>query len=252
MLKGRDTSRQYSQYSLLALALVSVFLFQSLFANHIKSTTSDEPVHLAAGLSYLETGIFRANPEQPPLLKELSALARARSAEMNYGSGGVGTTPHLSGELLATMARLKLVHIPYKGEGPAIIDVLAGHLPFMFSNVTASNMHVQAGKMRALAVTGRQRTPVVPGVPTLAESGLPGFEVVGFFGVIAAAGTPREIVTQLNTEIGKVIARPDIRERFTSQALDPANQTAEQFGEYIKSEAGKWGKLIREAGITEK
>lgn len=197
--------------------------------------------------------ILVVNPSLPVRsLKELIALARARPGEMNYGSGGVGTTPHLSGELLATMARLKLVHIPYKGEGPAIVDVLAGHLPFMFSNVTASNMHVQSGKMRALAVTGLQRTPAVPGVATLAESGLPGFEVVGFFGVMAPAGTPREIVAQLNAEIGKVLARPDIRERFASQALEPGNKTAEQFGDYIRSEAGKWGKLIREAGITTK
>jgi len=197
--------------------------------------------------------ILVVNPSLPVRsLKELIALARARPGEMNYGSGGVGTTPHLSGELLATMARLKLVHIPYKGEGPAIVDVLAGHLPFMFTNVTASSVHVQSGRMRALAVTGPQRAPAVPGVPTLAESGLPGFEVVGFFGVMAPAGTPREIVAQLNTEIGKVLARPDIRERFASQALEPGNQTAEQFGDYLRSEAVKWGKLIRDAGITMK
>ena len=195
--------------------------------------------------------VLVVNPALPVRsLKELIALARARPGEMNYGSGGVGTTPHLSGELLATLARLKLVHIPYKGEGPAIIDVLAGHLPFMFTNVTASSAQVQSGKMRALAVTGPQRTPAVPGVPTMAESGLAGFEVVGFFGVVAPAGTPREIVALLNTEIRKVLARPDIRERFMSQALEPANQTAEQFGDYLKSEAGKWGKVIRDAGIT--
>ena len=197
--------------------------------------------------------VLVVNPSLPVRsLKELIALARARPGEMNYGSGGVGTTPHLSGELFATMARLKLVHIPYKGEGPAIVDVLAGHLPFMFTNVTASSAQVQSGKMRALAVTGPQRAPAVPGVPTLAESGLPGFEVVGFFGVMAPVATPREIVAQLNAEIGKVLARPDIRERFASQALDPGNKTAEQFGDYLKSEAVKWGKLIREAGITAK
>ena len=197
--------------------------------------------------------ILVVNPSLPVRsLKELIALARARPGEMNYGSGGVGTTRHLWGELFATMARLKLVHVPYKGEGPAIIDVLAGHLPFMFTNVTASSAQVQSGKMRALAVTGPQRAPAVPGVPTLAESGLPGFEVVGFFGVMAPVATPREIVAQLNAEIGKVLARPDIRERFASQALDPGNRTAEQFGDYLKSEAVKWGKLIREAGITAK
>jgi tripartite-type tricarboxylate transporter receptor subunit TctC len=162
----------------------------------------------------------------------------------------VGTTPHLSAELMAHMAKLKLVHVPYKGEAPAVADVLAGHLPFMFSNVTASNPHVQAGKLRALAVTGRQRSPVVPAVPTLDESGLPGFEVVGFFGVMAPAGTPWAIVTRLNGEIAKVLARPETRERFAAQALEPGGMSAEQYGAYIKSEAEKWGRLIREAGIT--
>jgi tripartite-type tricarboxylate transporter receptor subunit TctC len=195
--------------------------------------------------------ILVVNPSLPVRsVKELIALARSRPGELNYGSGGVGTTPHLSGELLATMARLKIVHVPYKGEAPAITDVLAGHLPFMFSNVTASLGHVQAGKMRVLAVTGVERTPAVPGVATLAESGLPGFEVVGFFGVMAPAGTPRELVARLNDEIRKVLARRDVRERFASQALEPGNQTAEQFGDYLKAATGKWGKLIREAGIT--
>ncbi|MGQ0522756.1 MAG: Bug family tripartite tricarboxylate transporter substrate binding protein [Betaproteobacteria bacterium] len=197
--------------------------------------------------------ILVVNPSLPVrTVKELIALGRARPGELNYGSGGIGTTPHLSGELLATMAKLKIVHVPYKGEAPAITDVLAGHLPFMFSNVTASLAHVKAGKMRVLAVTGLERTPVVPGVATMSESGLPGFEVVGFFGVMAPANTPRDIVTRLNDEIRKVLARPDVRERFASQALDPGNQSAEQFADYLKTATGKWGKLIREAGITAK
>lgn len=193
------------------------------------------------------------NPSLPVRsLKELIALARARPGELNYGSGGIGTTPHLSGELFATMARLKLVHVPYKGEAPAITDTLAGHLPFMFTNVTASLSQVKAGKLRVLAVTGLERTPVVPGVATMSESGLPGFEVVGFFGLMAPANTPREIVARLNEETRKVLGRPDVRERFASQALDPGNQTAEQFADYLKAATGKWGKLIREAGISSK
>ncbi|MGH8634867.1 MAG: tripartite tricarboxylate transporter substrate binding protein [Burkholderiales bacterium] len=194
--------------------------------------------------------VLVVNPSLPVRsVNELIALARARPGELNYGSGGIGTTPHLSGELLVVMSRLNIVHVPFKGEGPALIDVIAGHLPMMFSNPTASMAHVQAGKLRALAVTGPQRSPAVPGMPTMAESGLPGFEVVGFFGVMAPAATPREIVAQLNGEIAKVLARPDIKERFASQALEPASSTPEQFGDYIRSEAVKWGKLIRDAGI---
>jgi len=156
---------------------------------------------------------------------------------------------HLGGELLKTMARINIVHVPYKGEAPAIIDAIAGHIPVTFCNVTACNNFVQTGKLRALAVTGSQPIPVVPGVPTVAESGLPGFEVVGFFGVLAPAATPREIVLRLNGDIGKALARPDIRKNFASQALEPGNLTAEQFTDYIKSAATKWGKLIKEAGI---
>ena len=197
--------------------------------------------------------ILVVNPALPVRsLQELIALARSRPGVLNYGSGGLGTTPHLSGELLATMAGLKIVHVPYKGEAPAVVDVLAGHLPFMFSNVTAVNAQVQAGRLRALAVTGLQRTPAVPGVPTLAESGLPGFEVVGFFGVMAPAGTPREIVARLNGEIAKVLARPDTRERFAAQALEPGNKSAGEFADYLRSETEKWGKLIKEAGISAK
>jgi tripartite-type tricarboxylate transporter receptor subunit TctC len=122
----------------------------------------------------------------------------------------------------------------------------------MFSTVTASNPHVKAGKLRALAVTGLQRTPTVPGVPTMSESGLPGFEVIGFFGVMAPAATPPAIVTRLNAEIARILARPDTRERFAAQALEPGNMSAAQFADYIKAEGEKWGRVIKEAGITAK
>jgi tripartite-type tricarboxylate transporter receptor subunit TctC len=197
--------------------------------------------------------ILVVNPTLPVhSVKEFVALARARPGELDYGSGGLGTTPHLSGELLATMARLKLTHVPYKGEGPALTDVIAGHLPFMFSNVTASVAFVQSGRLRALATTGQKRMPMLPGLPTMAEAGLPGFEVVGFFGVLAPAGAPRDIVGRLNAEIGKVLSRAELRERLAAQALDPASTTPEQFTEFLKSEVGRWGKLISEAGIAVK
>ena len=196
------------------------------------------------------TLILVVNPSFPvKSLKELIALARARPGQINYASGGVGTTPHLSGELLATMAKLKVVHVPYKGEAPGLTDVMGGHIPFMFTNVTASLGFVKAGKLRALASTGLKPTPAVPDLPTMAAAGLPGFEVLGIFAVLAPAGTPREIVERLNAEIVKALGRPDIKERFASQALDPAYLSAAQFSEYIKAEAGRWGKLIKEAGI---
>ena len=205
----------------------------------------------AVSLSATSPLILVANPSLPVhSLKALIALARARPGELNYGTGGVGTTPHMSGELLSAQARIKLVHVPFKGEAPALIDVIAGHLPMMFSNITASLAFVQAGRLRMIAQTGLQRSAVVPHVPTMEESGLPGFEIITFFGVMAPAGAPREIVTRLNSELGKAMARPEVRKQYAAQALDPGNITAEGYADFIKGQAVKFGKVIREAGIT--
>ena len=207
----------------------------------------------AVSLSATSPLILVLNPSLPVhSLKALIALARARPGELDYGTGGLGTTPHMSGELLATQARIKIVHVPFKGEAPALIDVIAGHVPMMFSNITASLAFVQSGRLRMIAQTGLQRSPVVPDVPTMAESGLPGFEIIGFFGVMAPAGTPREIVTRLNTELGKAMARPEVRKQYAAQALDPGQMNAEQYADFIKDQAVKFGKVIREAGITAK
>jgi tripartite-type tricarboxylate transporter receptor subunit TctC len=207
----------------------------------------------AVSLSATSPLILVVNPSLPvKSVRELIALARARPGELNYGSGGLGTTPHMSGELMSTLARLKLVHVPYKGEGPALVDTIAGHLPMMFSNITASLAFVQTGRLRVLAQTGLKRSPVVADVPTMAESGLPGFEVIGFFGVMAPAATPRPIVMQLNGELAKAMARPDVQKQYAAQALDAGKLTAEEYAAFIKDQAVKFGKVIREAGITAK
>jgi tripartite-type tricarboxylate transporter receptor subunit TctC len=207
----------------------------------------------AVSLSATSPLILVVNPSLPvKSVKELIALARARPGELNYGTGGLGTTPHMSGELLTTQARVKIVHVPFKGEAPALIDVIAGHVPMMFSNITASLGYVQAGRLRMLAQTGLTRSPVVADVPTMEESGLPGFEIIGFFGVMAPAGTPREIVTRLNGELAKAMARPDVRKQYSAQALDPGTLTADEYAAFIKGQAVKFGKVIREAGITAK
>jgi tripartite-type tricarboxylate transporter receptor subunit TctC len=207
----------------------------------------------AVSLSATSPLILVVNPSLPvKSVKELIALARARPGELNYGTGGLGTTPHMSGELLATQARIKIVHVPFKGEAPALIDVIAGHVPVMFSNITASLAFVQAGRLRMIAQTGLKRSPVVPDVPTMDESGLKGFEIIGFFGVMAPAGTPREIVARLNAELAKAMSRPDVRKQYAAQALEPGTLTAEQYAAFIKDQGAKFGKVIREAGITAK
>jgi tripartite-type tricarboxylate transporter receptor subunit TctC len=226
--------------------MTSMMIEKKAYPDFIRDFT---PVTLAA------TGvlILVVNPALPvKSVKDLLALARARPGDLTYASGGAGSTPHLAGELMATMAHLKVVHVPYKGEAPGIIDVIAGHVPVMFCNVSACLSFVQSGRLRAIAVTSLKPSAAVPGLPAMAESGLPGFEVIGFWGVLGPAGLPRDVATRLSGEINKVLARPDIRDRFASQALDPAHTTPEQFGEFIKTEVGRWGKLIREAGITVK
>ena len=185
-------------------------------------------------------------------VKELIALARSRPGELNYASGGVGTTPHMSGELLATHARLKIAHVPYKGEAPALIDIIAGHVPVMFSNISASIAYVKAGRLRMIAQTGLKRSPVVADVPTMDEAGLKGFEIIGFFGVMAPANTPREIVNRLNAELTKAGSRPDVKEKYTTLALDLGTITADQYAAFIKDQSVKFGKVIREANITAK
>ena len=223
--------------------MTSVMIERKTFPDILKDFS-----HVA--LAATSTLILVVNPSLPARsIKDLIALARGRPGEMNYASGGVGTTPHLSGELMATMGRLKLVHVPYKGEAPALTDVMGGHVPFMFCNVSACSAFVKAGKLRALASTGLKPSPAVPDLPTMAASGMPGFEVVGFFGVLAPANTPRDIVNRLNVEIVKVLARPDLKQLFASQALEPGSMSASEFADYVKVEKGRWGKLIQEAGI---
>jgi tripartite-type tricarboxylate transporter receptor subunit TctC len=207
----------------------------------------------AVSLSATSPLILVVNPSLPvKSVKELIALARARPGELNYGTGGLGTTPHMSGELLATQARLKIVHVPFKGEAPALIDVIAGHVPMMFSNITASLAFVQAGRLRMIAQTGLQRSAVVPGVPTMDESGLKGFEIIGFFGVMAPAQSPRDIVNRLNAELARAMSRPDVRKQYAAQALDPGTLTADQYAAFIKDQGAKFGKVIKDAGITAK
>jgi tripartite-type tricarboxylate transporter receptor subunit TctC len=207
----------------------------------------------AVSLSATSPLILVVTPTLPvKSVRTLLELARARPGELNYGTGGLGTTPHMSGELLATMARIKIVHVPFKGEGPALVDVIAGHVPMMFSNITASIAYVKAGRLRVLAQTGLKRSPVVAEVPTMDESGLRGFEVIGFFGVMAPAKTTREIVTRLNAELAKSMTRPDVQKQYAAQALDAGTLSADQFAAFIKDQAVKFGKIIRDANITAK
>lgn len=195
--------------------------------------------------------VMVAYPSFPPkTVQELIALAKAKPGEINYASSGTGGAPHLGGELFKSMAGVNLTHVPYKGSGPSFADLLGGQVSLTIDSLAQALPYIKSGRLRALAVTGANRAPMLPDVPTVAESGVPGYELTNWFGLVTRAGTPREIIHRVNADVVKVLQMPDVRERFLGMALDPVGDTPEQFGAYIKSETAKWAKVIKEAGIT--
>lgn len=188
-----------------------------------------------------------AHPSQPATLKEV--IAQARSGNLAYGHGGQGSTMHLAGELLNMMAQIKLQAVPYKGSGPVSADVLGGQVPLGVVDVPSAIANVKAGKMRALAVTSKQRISAAPEVPTFQEAGLRGYEAVGWFGAVAPANTPKDIINRLNTEIRGALAAPDVKERALTAGAEPHATSPEEFAAYIREETKKWGEVVRAAGI---
>ncbi len=181
-------------------------------------------------------------------VKELIAHAKAHPGQLNFASAGNGGPTHLTGELLKTSAGIDIVHVPYKGNAAALIDLVAGRVQMMFSNMLTSMPHVRAGKLRAIAISSPKRSPQAPDLPTIADSGVPGFSAVPWYGVLGPAGLPRPIVAKLNSEISQAIALPDMHERFVAQGIDLQSSTPEQFAALIKSEVVKWRKVVRDAG----
>ncbi len=181
-------------------------------------------------------------------IKELIALAKAKPDQLNYASTGSGTSNHMSMELFKLMTGTKITHVPYKGSAPALVDLIGGHVMMIFDNTPNVLPHVKGGKVKAIAVTSLKRSELAPEVPTVDESGVKGFEVSVWFGVVAPASTPRDIVSRLNSEISKIIAMPDVRQRFVNGGVTPIGGTAEQFTEHIRNEVAKWGKVVKATG----
>jgi tripartite-type tricarboxylate transporter receptor subunit TctC len=202
------------------------------------------PVSLVALTPYIVT----VNPQVPArTLAELIALARARPGTLAFGSSGTGTTPHLAGELFATMAGVKLVHVPYKGSAPMVTDLLGGQVQVAFDNTVIP--HIKAGRLRGLAVTGPARLSAVPDVPTPAEAGLPGYEAVGWMGLMAPRGTPEPVLARLQVEVARALDAPDVRERLEGMGFQAAAGSGARFADYLKAEIGKWAKVVRDAGV---
>lgn len=181
-------------------------------------------------------------------LQEFIALAKSKPG-MNFGSGGAGTSNHAAGELFNILAGVKLEHVPYKGVNLAMNDVLAGRIQLVVIGVPAAGPHIKAGRLRALAVIAPRRLPALPDVPTVAEAGLPNFEVTTFYGMLAPAGTPKAIVSRLNAELARTMHSPELKDRLAAMATDPVTDTPEEFGDFLKRETKKWGDVVREAGI---
>ncbi len=182
-------------------------------------------------------------------IDELKAYAKAQASPMQYGSPGVGTVNHLAGELLANAMGVTMQHIPYKGNGPALGDLIGGHIPLMFVPIPVSLGNVQSGKLRALAISSAKRSPLTPDIPTLAESGLPGFDVALRYGLAAPAGTPKAIVDRLNKELNAALADPDVQKRLANEGADALPGTPQAYADDIDKEETKWGALVRKLGL---
>ena len=204
------------------------------------------PVSRLAATPY----ILAVHPSVPARsVTELVALAKAKPGQLNFASGGVGSFPHISAELFRISAGLDMVHVPYRGTGPAIIDLVAGQVQLMFMNLLPAMPQVRVGKLRGLAVTSAQRSPAAPGLPTIAESGIPGYETTGWNGIIVPVGTSNAIVRRLHAELAKIARQQDVRDRLTREGTDVIGSTPEEFAAHIKQEAEKWAKVIKAAGI---
>ena len=182
-------------------------------------------------------------------LRELIALARARPGQLTHGSSGTGSPGHMAGELFKIMTGVKFVHIPYKSSAQALIDVLAGNIQIAFPTTFVAMPQIKTGKLRALGVTGIKRSPSLPELPTLDEAGVHGYEVVGFYGIVAPAGTPPEIVARLNREITRILRMPDVEARLLRDGAEPIASTAAEFRNYIETDVKKWAKVIAISGI---
>jgi tripartite-type tricarboxylate transporter receptor subunit TctC len=224
--------------------VVAPLLFQKMAYDPIKDFATVAVVGSSPQLLVI-------HPSLPPKnFREFAAFARANAKQLSFGSGGIGSTPHLAGELLNLSLKIKMVHVPYKGENPALADVLGGQLPVMFSNLPVSMPHAKAGKLRALAVTSLQRSQIAPEYPTVVESGIPDFDTATWSGLYVPAATPRELIMRVNADVNKALNLPEVRQRMLSQGIDQGTATTpETHAAFVKSEIVRWGKVIKEAGV---
>jgi tripartite-type tricarboxylate transporter receptor subunit TctC len=211
-----------------------------------KNAAQFAPITLVSASPYVVTASLKVAAAS---IGDLIAYARANPGKLSYASSGSGAASHLSAELFKSLAGVDLLHVPYKGTGQALTDLLAGQVDLLFAPSQTVIQHVRAGKLKALATTGARRTETLPGLPTVAESGLPGYEALGWFGLLAPAATPKPIVERLSADANRVLADPDVHSRMIALGADPRGTTPEDFARFIRDDQAKWAKLMREAGI---
>jgi tripartite-type tricarboxylate transporter receptor subunit TctC len=225
----------------------SVASSQALYTKLNYSLTRDlEPISMVAAAPF----VLVVHPSLPVKnVKELIAMAKAKPGQLLYASTGNGGSPHLATEMFKQQAKIDITHIPYKGTPPAVTDLIAGQVSMMFANTLSVLPYVNSGRLRALAISSAKRSAAAPAIPTIAENGMPGFDSVTWFGVLAPAGTPREIINRLSTELRRVAQTKAVADQLIAQGADPIGSTAEEFGARIKSDIAKWTVIINAAGI---
>jgi tripartite-type tricarboxylate transporter receptor subunit TctC len=202
-----------------------------------------------ANIAY-STSVLVVHPSVPAKsIADLIALAKSRPGELRYASAGIGSSPHLSAEVFRTMTVTNIVHVPYKGSTPGVTATVTGEASLMFTGIASVLGHIKAGRLRALSVNGPKRSPALPEVPTAGDSGLPGFEVDFWIGILAPAGTPAAVVTRLNTEVNRIIGQDDIRDRLIVLGTDPIGGTPQQFAALIKKDIARWAEAIKASGV---
>jgi tripartite-type tricarboxylate transporter receptor subunit TctC len=221
-------------------------VIQSLYKTSFDVTRDFAPITLAG----VTPNLLVANPSAPvSSVRELIGYARANPGKLNYASTGNGTSNHLSFELFKAMTQTAITHVAYKGSAPAVTDLIGGQVDVMFDNTPNVLPHVRSGKLKALAVSSKDRTPLAPEVPTVDEAGVPGYDVGVWFGVLTVAGTPAPVVQRLNGEMVKILTSPEIKERFGKIGVEVVAGTPEQFSSFLRSEVARWAKVIQDAGI---
>ena len=241
-LVARSPADGYTLFMSSAAHGINISLYPKLSYHPVRDFA---PVALFA----ISPNLLLVHPSLPArTVKEFIALAKKNPGKLNYSSSGSGSTQHLSGEMLQLMAGISVVHVPYRGTGPSMTALISGEVEFSFANIPSSLNYVQANRMRAIAITSAKRSALLPELPTMIEAGVPGFETATWYGILAPAGTPREIVVKLNRTVNGIVKNPEFSQRLAQLGADPVAETPEQFADYLKTEIERWAKVVKASG----